>query len=171
MRILLALLALTTVTLAQGRRGGDPWERMSRMDEDGDGKVSRDEFRGPDRMFDRFDTDSDGFVTETEAKQASRRRGGGQNRERMTERFDANKDGKVSEAEWKKFFEKADENEDGVLDSGELAAAMSGRNYNDTAPKKDTAAPAIKATDAATRKEFELTRFRRPTVLVFGSWT
>ena len=50
-------------------------------------------------------------------------------------------------------------------------AALSGRAYNDTAPKIGTTAPAVKATDAKTRAEVDLGRIRRTTVLVFGSWT
>lgn len=40
---------------------------MRREDRNGDGKVSRDEFRGPPDHFDRFDRNKDGYLTEDEA--------------------------------------------------------------------------------------------------------
>ncbi len=72
------------------RRGGGRrmspeamWERLKGMDADGDGKISREEFQGPERFFDRLDEDEDGFLTEAETKTAMkrmaerRRQGGG----------------------------------------------------------------------------------------------
>jgi arylsulfatase A-like enzyme len=58
---------------------GDPvgggGEFIRRNDRDGDGRVSRDEFRGPPRAFDRNDRNRDGYLTEDEAPM--RFRGGG----------------------------------------------------------------------------------------------
>lgn len=42
-------------------------EFMRREDRNGDGKVSRSEFRGPSEHFDHFDTDNNGYITEDEA--------------------------------------------------------------------------------------------------------
>ena len=180
MRLLcVPLLVLTFGALAsgQGRRGGDPWERMQRFDENGDGKVSRDEFTGPERFFDRMDSDADGFVTKDEAK-AMRRGGGGGQRggERggmgnMSKRFDTDGDGQVSKQEWDALFKKADENEDGILDNEELMAAMRGRAYNDTAPKVGDVAPKVTAKSTADGRDVDLSNVKRTTVLVFGSWT
>ena len=64
-----------------------------------------------------------------------------------------------------------DENGDGQLDDGELRAALTGRKYNDTAPKVGAPAPPIKAISRETNKSVELNRFAKPTVIVFGSWT
>lgn len=169
------LIALLIVLLGAGAvfaQGRDPWARLQRMDADEDGKVSRAEFSGPDRLWDRLDGDGDGFVTKTEAKamrRGGRERGGGASE--MTRRFDANGDGKVSEAEWSAFFEKADDNGDGILDQEEMAAALGGRRYNDSAPNVGDAAPKVKAKDAASGREIDLGAPVRPTVLVFGSWT
>ena len=103
--VLPALFLLALPLFAQGR-GGNPWDRLSGMDQDGDGKVSKAEFSGPDRFWDRLDSDGDGFVTETEAKSMRRGRGqrGGQGQggpNMLLQRLDTDKDGKVSEEEWK----------------------------------------------------------------------
>ena len=42
---------------------------MDREDRNGDGKASRDEFRGPSDHFDHLDKNGDGFITEDEAPQ------------------------------------------------------------------------------------------------------
>ena len=48
-----------------GRGAEHPF--MRREDRNGDGKVSREEFRGPPEHFDRFDRNKDGHLTEDEA--------------------------------------------------------------------------------------------------------
>ncbi len=50
------------------RRAGGGF--VSRLDRDGDGAVSREEFDGPDDQFPGFDLDGDGFVREAEARRA-----------------------------------------------------------------------------------------------------
>ncbi|NJN14639.1 MAG: hypothetical protein HC813_03205 [Planctomycetes bacterium] len=126
MRPPLLLPFLTALALAQG--GRDPWERMRGMDADGDGKVSRAEFRGPEQLFARLDGDRDGFVTEQEAKARQGGRGGAGPGPQL---FDSNGDGKVDAEEWQAFFEKADENGDEVLQQEELSAALRGERYRD----------------------------------------
>ncbi len=37
------------------------------FDKDGDGKVSKDEFTGPDKVFDAHDKNQDGYIDESEA--------------------------------------------------------------------------------------------------------
>ena len=37
------------------------------FDKDGDGKVSKDEFTGPDKVFDLHDKNQDGYIDESEA--------------------------------------------------------------------------------------------------------
>ena len=51
---------------ANGRSGAD---FVDRLDKDGDGKVSRREFDGPDRHFRQLDRDNDGFLSGDEAPQ------------------------------------------------------------------------------------------------------
>ena len=48
----------------QGQRQGF----VERFDTDGDGKVSKEEFKGRPEMFDRLDADKDGYVTPEELK-------------------------------------------------------------------------------------------------------
>ncbi|MCH5372348.1 MAG: hypothetical protein JJ992_00100 [Planctomycetes bacterium] len=40
---------------------------VTRLDRDGDGKVSRKEFDGPAAAFDRLDVDQDGYLTDSES--------------------------------------------------------------------------------------------------------
>ena len=169
MRILI-LLFLTSLAFGQGR---NMWERMSRFDKDGDGKVTREEFGGPDRMFDRFDADADGVITkkEVESRRGMGRTGRGGDGETLLKRSDTDKDGRVSQKEWDAIFKTADKNGDGFLDEGELRAALSGRAYNDPAPKTGAAAPTLKVTRANDGKLVTLSVAKKPLVLVFGSWT
>ena len=189
MRIWIPLLLVLPFAMDSSAQGGrDPWARMSRHDADKDGKVSREEFPGPDQFFDRMDTDKDGFVTEEEAK--NMRRGGGRGGQggqggfgrggrggqggglqSMTKRMDGDGDGKVTQEEWDAFFKKADENEDGILQADELRAALTGRSFNDKAPKVGTKIPEVKAISATDGRPVDLSKPSRTTVLVFGSWT
>ena len=50
-----------------GPRNGAVRGFVAHLDADGDGKVSRQEFDGPPREFDRLDRDGDGFLSEEEA--------------------------------------------------------------------------------------------------------
>ncbi len=50
---------------------------IRRMDRDGDGRLSWQEFRGPPQRFGLIDSDGDGFVTKEEFSTAPLRRGGG----------------------------------------------------------------------------------------------
>lgn len=54
-----------------GRHGGKP---MERFDADGDGKISRQEFPGPDDRFDEIDGNGDGFISQEEMSQRRRER-------------------------------------------------------------------------------------------------
>lgn len=50
-----------------GNPTGSPTGFVKRLDRDGDGKVSRREFDGPPRAFDRHDRNRDGYLSEDEA--------------------------------------------------------------------------------------------------------
>ncbi len=66
-------LALLTVSgppsFAQG--APSPAKIMQRMDSDGDGRISRQEWRGPPSRFSRLDSDSDGFLSVGELEAAT----------------------------------------------------------------------------------------------------
>ncbi len=155
-------------------RGGSMWDRVRRFDKDGDGKVTAEEFTGPQRFFDRMDTDGDGCITkdEAEAMRGGRGQGGGGRAGGLSPTaIDTDKDGKVSQAEWTAWFEKADKNGDGEVDTHEWAAASTGRALRDPAPKVGDAAPKVEVESLKTRKLVDLSAPKRTTVLIFGSHT
>ncbi|MDB9822794.1 HlyD family secretion protein [Deltaproteobacteria bacterium] len=54
---------------SQGGRSSSAGGFMQRLDTDGDGSVSKEEFAGSDEMFTRFDSDGDGYISESEVPQ------------------------------------------------------------------------------------------------------
>jgi Ca2+-binding EF-hand superfamily protein len=138
---LVAFVLISSVsTTAFANRDGS--RAVTRLDTDGDGLVSRDEFHTPDgrkgsRMLERADLDGDGAVTLEEATQASDERMA-QHQKEMSERqakmaarlqetfvkMDANGDGTVTMEEMRLFaFDRIDENRDGYLSADEFNAA------------------------------------------------
>ncbi|QBG49168.1 hypothetical protein EGM51_17855 [Verrucomicrobia bacterium S94] len=64
-----------------GRKGGGPLDAsgadfVKRLDKDGDGKVSAQEFDGPEDHFSQCDKNNDGYLTEDEAPGGPPARGG-----------------------------------------------------------------------------------------------
>jgi hypothetical protein len=57
----------------EGRIGSRVQRGFEAMDADGDGKVTSDEFRGPEQMFKGLDTDGDGSVTREEMQNIRQR--------------------------------------------------------------------------------------------------
>ena len=49
-----------------GKKGGPGWDLVILDDENGDRKISEDEFSGPPSVFPRLDKNGDGFLTEDE---------------------------------------------------------------------------------------------------------
>ena len=118
----------------QGRRGqrGDAqqmFERLKKMDVDGDGNISASEFQGPEGFFKRLDQDGDGVVTKEELKALKQRaRQGGQGRGRtatiLFRVMDRDGDGAITKTEWTlrvDLFAKLDENGDGAIRMDEIA--------------------------------------------------
>lgn len=116
-----ALFGAATASFA--RPGGG----LMRMDADGDGQISREEFQppehreGPGGPFGRADADDDGIVTRSEVQIA-----GAEHQERMLAMFDsidANGDGTVTPDEAQDhMFAKLDADGDGFITKEEARA-------------------------------------------------
>ena len=110
---------------------------IARLDQDGDKKLSPDEFRVPGGQFDEVDENKDGFV---DLKELFTWFESGRGRQvaprspvdmvgRILERFDRDGDGKITEQErqglpepmWRRW----DLNQDGVIEAEEIEKAFS----------------------------------------------
>ena len=100
------------------------------LDKNKDKKISRDEFPSqlPPQMFDRLDTNHDGFIDEEEWNAMRRGMGAGggggpRTGESLIKLLDANADGKVSREEFAKIlslFDVLDKDHNGVLSQEEM---------------------------------------------------
>ena len=124
---LLSLLSLPA--MAQMMRGGGEG-MFERADANNDGSVTREEFiaaRG--EQFAKFDRNSDGYIDSNDVPKrlAARRQQNGGGGEMLAGQFDANSDGKVGKEEFVNgpttIFDRADSDDNDVLDAKELAAA------------------------------------------------
>ena len=122
--------------------GGQPGMRMqfqmpsfADLDKNKDKKISREEFPSqfPPQMFDRLDTNHDGFIDEEEWNAMRRNFGGGGGAggggprigESLMKLMDANADGKVSREEFAKIlslFDLLDKDHNGELSQDEMNA-------------------------------------------------
>ena len=119
---------------------GQRWQAMlERFDANDDGRISEDEFEGPDKVFGFLDRNNDGVITEDEGKAApppppgEGPQGPGADRpgndpaayfKRMLERWDADGDGKLGRDEWKgraEMFEQLDADGDTFVTEQEFA--------------------------------------------------
>jgi Ca2+-binding EF-hand superfamily protein len=112
--------------------------RFHGMDQNGDGNISRAEWRGSDQSFRRHDWNNDGVLSGEEVWAGGRRGwrrgdnndyGSGQEPEindwtaENFARLDRNRDGRLSEQEWYydwETFRRVDRNRDGVVSRGEF---------------------------------------------------
>ena len=127
------LLELTNALVARmGRdrqRGGAAQQlvrRMKQWDANGDGVIEREEWKGPESVFARIDTNQDGKISSKETKRFAKEAGRRWNN-RVSDaafgRFDENGDGKIAADEWKsrpELFRRFDVNGDGFITRAEL---------------------------------------------------
>lgn len=122
MRFLLvtaAVLLAATPALAQGQgRGAGMLDQLMQLDTNGDGNITHAEAEaGRAAMFDRLDTDHDGYLSEAE------RNGAGRMGQQLAS-ADTNSDGRVSRAEAMaapyRAFDRLDSNNDNVISTAEI---------------------------------------------------
>lgn len=111
------------------RRGPDPAERwqeaLKKGDDDKDGKLSKNEFEGPERAFERLDADGDGALTQREfTSAAARGRQGTTPVSGLMKMMDKNGDARISRDEWHGVFKEADANGDGFMTREEVMREM-----------------------------------------------
>ncbi len=119
-------------------------EELANHDADGDGELSKDEFPGPDKIFERLDTDKSGKISLREltqkAKEFATALGKFRELKQRFEQADKDGDGKISAEEWTGeagVFKRADKNSDGFLDKAELIALVRASMSAEDAPKPD----------------------------------
>jgi Ca2+-binding EF-hand superfamily protein len=139
------------------RRAEGRTRYFKKLDENGDGAISREEYigkalkRAEEKATEKFakldGNDSDGKISQKEFLEnrshegkkksyshADKKRGKGHSVEKMFSRMDANGDGKVTQkensAERAKWFKRLDANNDGLVSSEELKEAREARKQN-----------------------------------------
>lgn len=106
----------------------DPAARLAQADANGDGIVTRAEFKASRAArFDEMDRNGDGFISRDDFGRLLKvRPQAGQRLDEMLAEADANHDGRISRAELDQapmpLFDRADSNHDGKVDAQELAA-------------------------------------------------
>ncbi|BBM84761.1 EF-hand domain-containing protein [Candidatus Uabimicrobium amorphum] len=92
---------------------------VSRLDANGDGSISSDEWKGPQKIFNHLDKNSDNIISPDELPRGKRNN----NPKKMLQRIDKNQDGKISKDEWPRnpqAFDRLDKNQDGFITRDEM---------------------------------------------------
>ena len=194
MRALTIFMVLWTGLLSAQTRQKGAGGFGQRMDANGDGKISPEEFPGPKNFFDQFDADKNGFLSaaEREAMRSARiqqggRRpgqgGGGAGQQELFRALDLNTDQKLSAKEWTVLlqaadFKKADSQADGhvtpeewVRFFGQGQRPARGEGVGGSGAQVGALAPKVSAQFVAGDRVLDFSKIKRHTVVVFGSYT
>ena len=128
MTCLSALLMMALATAAfpqdpqapQDKRAGRHHGKLKKMDANHDGQITRDEWKGRPKGFDKVDKNNDSTISRDEAMAAGKNRG-----KQHLKRMDANQDGQIVRGEWTgnpEGFSKLDANNDGIITKEEMKA-------------------------------------------------
>jgi Ca2+-binding EF-hand superfamily protein len=124
----------TPQNVVEASRASQARANIEAMDKNGDGKISRDEWKGSTEVFNRLDANHDGFITPDERPKIERPAAGQTTGTRgqapASQTKDTNKDGKIEKDEWKgrpAVFNRLDANHDGAIEKGEPRAAAASR--------------------------------------------
>lgn len=148
-------------------------ESIRAMDKDGDGRVTRSEFTGPQPLFGLLDANRDGVIgpaeirmaAEPAAPAAGQRPGGGMPGGMIArlKGFDADGDGRITREEFKgrpQVFDRIDTDKDGVISAEELARvpdspAASNPEMNQAIPARRLKAMDKDGDGKVSREEFQ----------------
>lgn len=106
----LAGLLMPSVVTAQVRPS------FQGMDRDGDGVITRAEWRGSDESFRRYDLNGDGVLSGDEVRAPGQESDIGA----AFALVDLNGDGRVTREEWNRAFDQLDQNRDGIVTQQEF---------------------------------------------------
>jgi hypothetical protein len=139
--------AARALTRADGARRQTPSNdtpmqpRFRAMDADGDGVVTRAEWRGTDAAFRQEDSNGDGVLSGTEVRRAGRAAAADQDRlDQMNARFsrlDVDNDGRLERREWPgavAAFDRADADHDGIVTRSEYLKPAGSRTPRTSSP-------------------------------------
>jgi Ca2+-binding EF-hand superfamily protein len=97
--------------------GGGPGPVLGRMDTDGDGRISPEEWKGRAELFKKLDLNADGYIDKKEMTRGALAVGAAAKRRLAA--MDTDGDGRISRQEWKgrpAMFDQLDRNGDGYID-------------------------------------------------------